>query len=77
MKLSECTMGTLVIEKRIPGGSHTEPLRIGHVAGLAVSAIGETIPVIQFAKPYRSFACEAIPNPPVEHHHGNLDKLVD
>lgn len=72
MKLSECTIGTLVKERRIPGGSQTASLRIGHVVGLEVNNVGETIPTIRFAKPFpdQDYAATG-------YNHHNLDKLTD
>jgi len=75
MKLSECTIGTIVTQL-----SAYEPEavgRIGHIVGLDTNSTGEVIPVVQFAQPYRSFAQPVAPNDPVGVHHNNLAHLVD
>lgn len=75
MKLSQCTIGTLVIQYK-PYDCPTMP-RIGHVVGLEVNNIGETIPTVQFAAPHRPFAQAAKPNEPVGVHHNNLQLYAD
>ena len=75
MKLSQCTIGVLVIETRVPGGAHTAPLRIGHVAGLEMNSTGEVIPLIKFANPY-TLEYPLDPNPPIGYHHSNLNLFV-
>lgn len=75
MKLSECTIGTIVVQSRV----YSVALKscIGHIVGLEVNSTGEVIPIIQFAQPYRPFTQPKAPNDPIAVHHANLDRLVD
>lgn len=75
MKLSECTLGTLVIE-HLRNRPDQKP-RIGHIVGLTTNSTDEIIPVVQLAQPYRAFGHRAPPNEPFGIHHNNLDRLVD
>lgn len=70
MKLSECTIGTLVIE-HLRNRPDQKP-RIGHVVGLEENNIGEIIPTVQWAQEWLK-----LPSRPIGFHHANLDRLVD
>ena len=71
MKLSECTIGTLVIEKPLLP-YYTTPRRIGHVVGLATDYNGQVMPVVQWA---REFTLDA--EKPRTSDVANLDRYTD
>ena len=68
-------MGVLVIESRDSDTSPVKPLRIGHVVGLQLNNVGETIPLIQWAFPHAAQGFTWNPSP-VACHHNNLERYV-
>lgn len=73
MNLSDCTIGTLVVEY-VPTGP-----RIGHISGLTVNLEGQTIPIITFPgtmiKPFVTSADIVMPHHVQAIHHKNLEKF--
>ena len=51
VSLKDCRIGTILVEnpERVSEGSHP---RIGHVVGLGMNAVGEVMPIMQWARKF-------------------------